>query len=217
MVLQAFDGEALGGASLWGFTTSATDEVTVTDQNGKAYKTLISPASVDPDPVTHAKRWIWATTLAATGASFTPWTFTATSVANPTIPAKIDDVLFGDVILCSGQVLVLSHAHCVHSLCPLTVLSVSSHCPHSTPAQSNMCFSTNQMTGASTEIALADEPRFQSIRLFTAKPTHDSQGPHADLSVLQNWSVATASTVGGGHANRSSRYKKCSVQFSSEL
>jgi sialate O-acetylesterase len=66
-----------------------------------------------------------------------------------------------------------------------------------------MCFSTNQMTGASTEIALADEPRFQSIRLFTAKPTHDSQGPHADLSVLQNWSVATASTVGGGHANKS--------------
>ena len=36
-----------------------------------------------------------------------------------------------------------------------------------------MCFSLNQMTGAKDEIALADSPRFRSIRLFTVTPGSD--------------------------------------------
>ena len=61
-----------------------------------------------------------------------------------------------------------------------------------------MNFAVNQMTGAHAEIALANSPRFQSIRLFTAKPTYDSRAPHDDVTVLQNWSVANSLTVGGG-------------------
>ena len=37
--------------------------------------------------------------------------------------------------------------------------------------QSNMCFSTNQMTGAHDEIELAGAPRFRNVRLFTVAPT----------------------------------------------
>ena len=87
-------------------------------------------------------------------------------ISGGSFAATLDDVLFGDVILCSGQ--------------------------------SNMNFAVNQMTGAHAEIALANETRYQSIRLFTAKPTYDSKGPHADVTVLQNWSVANSLSVGGG-------------------
>ena len=59
-------------------------------------------------------------------------------------------------------------------------------------------FSTNQMTGAHAEVALANEPRFRSIRLFTASPTYDSKGPHADVTVMQPWSHANSTSVGGG-------------------
>jgi hypothetical protein len=114
--------------------------------------------------------------------------------------ATLDDVLFGDVILCSGQVrghrAALSDR--VVSVCLLETLGLTQPALYRRCLQSNMNFAVNQMTGAHAEIVLANRPRFQSIRLFTAKPTYDSKGPHDDLTVLQNWSVANSLTVGGG-------------------
>lgn len=71
--------------------------------------------------------------------------------------------------------------------------------------QSNMCFSLNQMTGATAEIELAGTPKYRSIRLMTVTPTHSPQ-PNADLSIMQNWSVADSASVGGGAANKSFSY-----------
>ena len=76
--------------------------------------------------------------------------------------------------------------------------------------QSNMCFSLNQMTGATAEIQLADTPKYRSIRLMTVTPTHSSV-PNADLSIMQNWSVADSASVGGGVANKSFRYSDAMV------
>jgi sialate O-acetylesterase len=70
----------------------------------------------------------------------------------------------------------------------------------------SVCFSTNMMTGATAEIALANEVRYKSIRLFTVKPTYDAKAPHPDVSVSQNWSVADSASVGGGAANLSFSY-----------
>lgn len=82
--------------------------------------------------------------------------------------------------------------------------------------QSNMCFSLNQMTGAKDEIALADEPRFRSIRLFTVNPGYDASGPHTDVAVMQPWSVANSSTVGDNGAGKpfSTFSAACWVQVS---
>jgi hypothetical protein len=73
-----------------------------------------------------------------------------------------------------------------------------------------MCFSLNQMTGATAEIQLANTPKYRSIRLMTVTPTH-SPVPNADLSIMQNWSVADSNSVGGGAANKSFRYTHTSV------
>ena len=67
-----------------------------------------------------------------------------------------------------------------------------------------MCFSLNQMTGASAEIELANTPKYRSIRLMTVTPTTSPQ-PNLDLSIMQNWSVADSESVGGGPANKSFR------------
>ena len=112
----------------------------------------------------------WQVTLPPTPASHTPHTL---RVSGGGFDVTYTNILFGDVILCSGQ--------------------------------SNMCFSTNQMSGASAEIALADEPRFRSIRLFTVTPTHATK-PATDVTVMQPWSVANSSSVGGGAANKSFSY-----------
>eukprot|EP01051_Picozoa_sp_SAG22_P006814 SAG22_NODE_460_length_10218_cov_5.663109_3_plen_464_part_00 len=60
-----------------------------------------------------------------------------------------------------------------------------------------MCFATNQMTGAKDEIALAADPKYQSVRLFTISPTN-SPVPAADPKVMQTWVSANSTTVGGG-------------------
>jgi hypothetical protein len=47
--------------------------------------------------------------------------------------------------------------------------------------QSNMCFSLNQMTGATAEIALAGAEQYEAIRLMTVAPTR-ADTPQADLA-----------------------------------
>jgi sialate O-acetylesterase len=69
-----------------------------------------------------------------------------------------------------------------------------------------MCFSLNQMTGGHDEIALANDPRFRNIRLFTATPTYDASQKHSDVTVMQPWAVANSTSVGGGPANKSFSY-----------
>ena len=83
---------------LWGFTTAATDVVTVTDESGMSVKSTRVTSATDGSP-----RFIWSVTLAPVAASFTPHTYTAVSAANPTIVATIKRVMFGDVWVCSGQ------------------------------------------------------------------------------------------------------------------
>ena len=107
----------------------------------------------------------WSVSLPPQSASLVPHTLRVQGGAS--FVETIDDVLFGDVILCSGQ--------------------------------SNMVFSTNMMTGARDEIALANASRFRAIRLFTVAPRRAS-APAADPAVLQPWQVANSESVGGGGA-----------------
>jgi len=84
--------------TLWGFTTAATDVVTVTDESGTSVQSTRATSATDG-----SARFIWSVTLAPVAASFTPHTYTAVSTANPTIVAMIKRVMFGDVWVCSGQ------------------------------------------------------------------------------------------------------------------
>ena len=95
MVLQG----APQTAMLWGFTTSASDEVAVKDENGTTFAAKVAPAPPGNNP----GQWIWSVTLNPVHASFAAHSFTATSKAGGGSSVTIDDVLFGDVYVCSGQ------------------------------------------------------------------------------------------------------------------
>ena len=83
--------------------------------------------------------------------------------------ATLKDVLFGEVFLCSGQ--------------------------------SNMAYTPLSMAGmnnASAEIAAADSPGYNDIRLFTVGQGTVAQAPLDDLkTVYHNWTSASAKVVGG--------------------
>jgi len=62
--------------------------------------------------------------------------------------------------------------------------------------QSNMVFSANQSYTAATDIAAANAPKYQSIRLFTSQPLFAS-GPLVEFQkVEQAWTRANSSAVG---------------------
>lgn len=155
MVLQR-DQRAVIYGSVCGSAASAT-LISVSIDGGAAVTTTIAvgatswSVTMPPHPASHAAHTVQVTSSGGTSA----------------LSMTLTDVLFGDVILCSGQ--------------------------------SNMCFSTNQMTGAHDECALANATRFSSIRLFTAKPSHAAT-PQADLTVLQNWTAANSASVCGAGA-----------------
>jgi sialate O-acetylesterase len=158
MVLQRAPQSAVIYGSVCGKLAGAT-QVSVSVDGGPPTSAPVSSGSKS-----------WSVSLPPQPGGLKPHQIT---IRGGSLSLTLTDLLFGDVILCSGQ--------------------------------SNMVFSTNQMTGASAEIALADEPRFRSIRLFTVAPTHDSS-PHRDVTVMQPWSVANSSSVGGLPANKSFSY-----------
>jgi len=73
------------------------------------------------------------------------------------------DVLFGDVLLCSGQ--------------------------------SNMVFSVGQSYSGAEHIKEANNPKYQSIRLLTVKPT-GSPTPFTNATIEQPWVRANSTSVG---------------------
>lgn len=94
-VLQAAPSRAV----LWGFSPDNAT-VTVTDDNGVTFIGAITTAAHLVGEQ-HNDTHIWRVVLPAITASMTPHSFTAASANGAS--AKIHDVLFGDVWVCSGQ------------------------------------------------------------------------------------------------------------------
>lgn len=82
--------------------------------------------------------------------------------------ASLNDVIFGDVILCGGQ--------------------------------SNMEFTVSQAFNATAEIAAADDPAYQAIRVMTVGSGTSSLTPLSQLgSVFQPWAPASSKSIGVGN------------------
>lgn len=108
----------------------------------------------------------WKASLPAVAGSMAPYTLTIAG-DDGKFSRNLTDVLFGDVILCSGQ--------------------------------SNMVFTVEQMTGAADELALADDRRFRSVRLFTVSPQSASSERNSSVSAVeQTWVPASAASLRGG-------------------
>lgn len=87
MVLQA----APSQARIWGWTSAASQTVTVVLGNGIQSKKVLSSSTAP---------FAWSVDLDPVAASFTAFTITVTSGS---ASARLDNVLFGEVFICSGQ------------------------------------------------------------------------------------------------------------------
>ena len=151
MVLQSAPQSSL----VWGHGDVGVQVTTMVD--GRA----ISPAAEV------GRDGIWRQHLPPTPASKQPHTITFRGSDGGF--ASLNDVLFGEVFLCSGQ-----------SNMAYTPLSMAG------------------MNNASAEIAAADAPAYHDVRLFTVGQGTTSKTPRTTLgTVYHNWTQATAKVVGG--------------------
>jgi hypothetical protein len=118
-VLQAAPARAV----LWGFTPTRA-AVTISDMHGTQYSARVTPAPPAGNP--HNDKFIWRVALPPVKATMDSHRFTA-AAANGVGNATIDDILFGDVWVCSGTI------RCVASNLRLDCGAVRAALPHGFP------------------------------------------------------------------------------------
>ena len=148
MVLQ----QAPAAATIWG--SGAPGLLVETTFKGSTFKSIADAQGV------------WRTALPPTVASSEAHTIFFNSSQGS---ARLSDVLFGEVFLCSGQ-------------------SNMAYTPHSMAGMDN----------ASAEIAAADAPRYRDIRLFTVGQGTRSKTILRNLTtVYRGWTPASSRVLGG--------------------
>ena len=179
MVLQREPHQAL----VWGNTTAGARVTTLF--NGL---TLHAVADVNGT---------WRQRLPPMPASKRAFTLNVSTTASSETK-NLEDVLFGDVFLCTGQV---CETAAVISLAP----SLTWHRKLTAPCaracvclQSNMQYSMLAVTNASVARQLAND--FPTIRPMTVAPVRQSQTPLREVLVTkQRWSVSSNTSVSSGN------------------